>query len=38
MLETIKEEKEIKQGNSGIREWTDENDKIGNICDPYKEL
>ena len=37
-LETIKKEEEIKQGNSGIKEWTDEDDKIGNIADPYYEL
>ena len=38
MLETIKEEKEIKQENLGIREWTDEDDEMGNIADPYYEL
>ena len=38
MLETIKEEEEIEQGNLGIREWTDEDDEIGNIADPYYEL
>jgi len=38
MLEMIKEEEEIEQGNSGIREWTDEDDEIGNIVDPYYEL
>jgi len=39
-METIKEEeKEIKQGNSGIKEWTEEDDDdMGNICDPYHEL
>ena len=37
-LETIKEEEEIEQGNSGIKEQTDEDDKIGNIADPYYEL
>jgi len=37
-LETIKEEEEIKQGNLGIREWTDEDDEMGNIVDPYYEL
>jgi len=39
-METIKEEeKEIKQGNSGIKEWTEEDDDdMGNICDPYYEL
>jgi len=39
-METIKEEKEeIKQGNSGIKEWTEEDDdEIGNIVDPYYKL
>jgi len=37
-LEMIEEEEEIEQGNSGIREWTDEDDEIGNIVDPYYEL
>ena len=39
-METIKEgEEEIKQGNSGIKEWTEEDDDdMGNICDPYYEL
>jgi len=33
------EEKEIEQENSGIREWTEENDdEVGNIVDPYYEL
>jgi len=38
MLEIIKEEKEIEQGNSRIREWTDKDDEMGNIDDPYYEL
>jgi len=39
-METIKEEEEeIEQGNSGIKEWTEEdNDEIGNIVDPYYKL
>jgi len=37
MLKTIEEE-EIEQGNLGIREWTDENDEMSNIADPYHEL
>ena len=39
-METIKEEEEeIEQENSGIREWTEEDDdKVGNIVDPYYEL
>ena len=40
MMETIKEEEEeIEQENSGIREWTEEDDnKIGNMVDPYYKL
>ena len=38
MLETIKEEEEIEQGNLGIREQTNEDDKIGNIVNLYYEL
>jgi len=40
IMETIKEKEEkIEQENSGIREWTEEeDDKIGNIVDPYYEL
>jgi len=38
MLETIKEEEEIEQGNLGIKEWIDENDGMDNIVDPYYEL
>jgi len=39
MMETIREKEEIEQEESGIREWTEEdNDKIGNICDPYNKL
>ena len=40
MMETIKEKEEkIEQENSGIREWTEEeDDKIGNMVDPYYEL
>jgi len=39
-METIKEEEEeIEQGNSGIKEWTEEdNDEIGNIVDLYYKL
>jgi len=33
------EEEEIKQESLGLREWTEEDDdKMGNICDPYYEL
>jgi len=39
-METIKEEKEkIEQEGSELREWTEEDDdKMGNIYDPYYEL
>jgi len=39
-METIKEEEEeIEQGNSEIKEWTEENDnEIENMIDPYYEL
>ena len=37
-LETIEEKKEIEQGNLGIRDWTDKDDKMGNIADPYYKL
>jgi len=39
-METIKkEEEETKQGNLGIKEWTEEdNDKIGNMVNLYYEL
>ena len=38
MLETIKEEEEIKQKNIGIREQIDEDDKIDNMVDLYYKL
>jgi len=39
-METIKEEEEeTKQGNLGIKEWTEEDDdKIGNMVNLYYEL
>ena len=39
-METIKEkEEEIKQESSGIKEWTEKDDKeMGNMVDPYYEL
>ena len=39
-METIKEkEEEIEQESSGLKEWTKEDDnEMGNICDPYYEL
>ena len=33
------EEEEIEQENSGIREWTEEDDnEVGNIVNPYYKL
>ena len=39
-IEIIKEEeKEIKQENSGLKKQTEEdNNKMGNICNPYYKL
>ena len=39
-METIKEEEEeIEQENSGIREWTEEDDdEVENMVDPYYKL
>ena len=39
-METIKkEEEEIEQESSGLKEWTEKDDnEMGNICDPYYEL
>ena len=38
-IETITEEEEIKEENSGVREWTEDDDnEIGNITNPYYEL
>jgi len=38
-METITKEEEIKEENSGVREWTEEDDdKMGNIMDLYYEL
>ena len=39
MLKTIEEEEEIEQKELGIREQTAEDeDKMGNIVDPYYKL
>jgi len=38
MLDTIKEEEEIEQENSEIREWIEKYDEIGNMVDPHYEL
>ena len=39
-IEAIKEEEEeIEQEGSGLKEWIEEDDdEMGNICDPYYEL
>jgi len=34
MIETIKGEEEIEQGDSGLKEWTEkDNDEMGNMVD-----
>jgi len=39
MMETIKEEEEIEQGNSGLKEWTEkDDDEMGNMVDLDYEL
>jgi len=35
-IETIKKEEEIKE--SRIKEWTEDDDEMGNLQDLYKEL
>jgi len=38
-METIEEEEETEQGDSGLREWMEEDDdKMGNMVDPEYEL
>ena len=38
-METIVKEEEIKEENSGVREWIEENDnEMGNMMDPCYEL
>jgi len=38
-VKTIPEEEEIEEEKSGVREWTEEDDdKMGNMADPYYEL
>jgi len=38
-MKTIPEEEEIEEKKSGVREWTeDDDDKMGNMADPYYEL
>jgi len=39
MMKMIPEKKEIEEEKSGVREWTEENNnKMGNMADPYYEL
>jgi len=40
MMKTIpEEEEEVEEEKSGVREWTEEDeDKMGNMVDPYYEL
>ena len=39
IMETIKkEEEEIGQEESGLREWNKEDNKMGNIQNPYEKL
>jgi len=38
-MKTIPEEEEVEEEKSGVREWTKKDeDKIGNMVDPYYEL
>jgi len=38
-MKMIPEKEEIEEENSGIQEWTEEdNDEMGNMVDPYYEL
>jgi len=38
-MKMILEEEEIEEEKSGVREWTEEDDdKMGNMTDPYYEL
>jgi len=38
-MKTIVKEEEIREENSGVREWMEENnDKMGNMMDPCYEL
>ena len=38
-IKTIAEEEETEKEKSGVREWTEDDDnKMGNIVDPYYEL
>jgi len=38
-MKTIPEEEEVKEEKLGVREWTEEDeDKMGNMVDPYYEL
>jgi len=37
-MEAIREEEEIEQENSGIKEWTEEDNKMNNMVDLCYEL
>ena len=38
-MKMIPEEEEIEEENSGVREWTEEDDdEMGNMADPYYKL
>jgi len=37
-METIREEKAIEQDKSGVREWTEDDNKMGNMVDLYYKL
>ena len=37
-METVKEKKEVEQENLELREQTEEDDKMENICDSYYKL
>jgi len=38
-MKTIPEEEEVEEKKSGVQEWMEEDeDKMGNMVDPYYEL
>ena len=38
-MKTILEKEKIEEGKSEVREWTEkDDDKMGNMADPYYEL
>jgi len=38
MMKMIPEEEEIEEDKLGVREWTEDDDKMGNMVDPCYEL